>query len=108
MKQESDSEFSRQVGNKEKRKLRAIKSKKYGIWFGFSMFGLVGWSVIIPTLLGALLGLWIDKNYPGKHSWTLALLIAGLVLGSYNAWNWIQKESRGLQEEDDSVEEENK
>lgn len=101
MKEENNSEFSRQVGSKEKRKLKALKSKREGIWFGFSMFGLVGWSVVIPTLLGALLGHWIDKNYPGEHSWTLALLVAGLALGSFNAWNWVQKESRELQHKDD-------
>lgn len=101
MKEENDSEFSRQVGSKEKRKLRAIQRQKEGVWFGFSMFGLVGWSVVTPTLLGALLGHWIDKNYPSDHSWTLALLVAGLMLGSFNAWNWVQKESKELQDKEE-------
>jgi len=39
--------------------------------------GLIGWSVAIPTLLGAALGLWLDRHYPGRHAWTLALLVAG-------------------------------
>ena len=43
------------------------------------MMGLIGWSVVVPTLLGAALGIWLDKHHPGKHSWTLALLVAGLV-----------------------------
>jgi len=38
---------------------------------------VIGWSVAIPTLLGAALGLWLDQHYPGKHAWTLALLVAG-------------------------------
>ena len=42
------------------------------------MMGLIGWSVAVPTLLGAALGLWLDQHHPGKHSWTLALLVAGL------------------------------
>ena len=42
------------------------------------MMGLIGWSVAVPTVLGAALGLWLDQHYPGTHSWTLALLMAGL------------------------------
>ena len=58
------------------------------------MMGLIGWSVVVPTLLGAALGLWLDMRYPGTHSWTLALLVAGLVIGCLNAWHWVAKETR--------------
>ena len=64
-----------QVGAKASRKLKARKSTQ-GVWFGLGMMGLIGWSVVVPTLLGAALGLWLDKHYPGKQSWTLALLVA--------------------------------
>ena len=30
------------------------------------MMGLIGWSVAVPTLLGAALGLWLDKNHRGR------------------------------------------
>ena len=53
----------------------------------------------IPTLLGAALGLWLDSHYPGKHSWTLALLVAGMVLGCLNAWNWVSKEDEAMRKE---------
>ncbi|MEZ5738047.1 MAG: AtpZ/AtpI family protein [Burkholderiaceae bacterium] len=60
--------------------------------------GLVGWSVAVPTLLGSALGLWLDARYPGERSWTLALLVAGLVLGCINAWHWLVREGRAIQE----------
>ncbi len=63
------------------------------------MMGLIGWSVVLPTLLGAALGLWLDKQYPGSRSWTLALLVAGIVLGCINAWLWIAKENTAMQDE---------
>ena len=69
---------ARQVGAKAARKLKARRNPTPGVWFGLGMMGLIGWSVAIPTLLGAALGLWLDKRYPGGHSWTLALLVAGL------------------------------
>ena len=69
--------FAEQVGAKAARKLKARRNATPGVWFGLGMMGLIGWSVVVPTLLGAALGLWLDKHYPGSHSWTLALLVAG-------------------------------
>jgi ATP synthase protein I len=63
------------------------------------MMGLIGWSVVIPTLLGAGLGIWLDKHHPGEHSWTLALLVAGLAIGCFNAWHWVAKEEQEMGEE---------
>ena len=75
-----------------------------GIWFGLGMMGLIGWSVAIPTLLGASLGLWLDRHYAGSHSWTLALLVAGLVLGCWNAWHWVSREQAEMHEEEEDDE----
>ena len=64
------------------------------------MIGLIGWSVIIPTLLGAAMGIWLDNNHPSSHSMTLSLLIVGLVIGCLNAWHWVKKEEQAMHEED--------
>ena len=88
-----------EVDARARRKLRARRHGVPGVWFGLGMVGLVGWSVVVPTLLGAGLGVWLDKNYPGPHSWTLALLVGGLALGCFNAWHWVAKEGRELQKE---------
>ena len=78
--------FIRQVGTKEARKLKAQRKILKTVWSGFGAMGLVGWSVAVPTLLGTALGIWLDKRYPGIHSWTLTLLIIGLFIGCINAW----------------------
>ena len=90
--------LAEQVGAKAARKLKARKSTQ-GVWFGLGMMGLIGWSVVVPTLLGAALGIWLDKHHPGKHAWTLALLVAGLALGCLNAWFWVAKEEKAMREE---------
>ena len=90
--------FAAQVGAKAARKLKARKSTQ-GVWFGLGMMGLIGWSVVVPTLLGAALGIWLDKHHPGKHAWTLALLMAGLAIGCLNAWHWVAKEDQAMREE---------
>lgn len=93
------SALSEKVGAKAERKLRAQRHVTRTVWFGLGMMGLVGWSVAIPTLLGAALGIWLDKHHPGQHSWTLALLIAGLFIGCANAWHWVSKEDKAMRDE---------
>jgi len=94
-----------QVGAKAKRMLKARRKSSPGVWFGLGMMGLVGWSVVVPTLLGAALGLWLDRHHPASHSWTLALLVAGLVFGCVNAWHWVAKEDRAMREEQEDDDE---
>lgn len=86
--------LSEKVGQRAERKQRAREEKNRTAWFGLGMFGLVGWSIAIPTLLGIFLGLWLDGLYPGQASWTLTFLILGLALGCLIAWYWVKQESR--------------
>jgi len=97
--------LSQEVGAKAARKLRARRHVTRTVWFGLGMMGLIGWSVAIPTLLGAALGLWLDRRYPGGRSWTLALLVVGLVIGCLNAWHWVTKEDREMREEQEDKDE---
>jgi len=89
---ESDSKLSpsaermiRQVGSTQERMVRA-RGRKNGFWSSIAILGVVGWSVALPTLIGVAAGLWIDHHWPSRFSWTLMLLVAGLVLGCANAW----------------------
>jgi ATP synthase protein I len=95
----SGSPLGEEVGAKAARKLKARRHSTQGVWYGLGMMGLIGWSVTIPTLLGAALGLWLDKRYPGPHSWTLTLLIIGLLIGCLNAWHWVAEEEKEMRDE---------
>ncbi len=97
--------FAEQVGAKAARKLNARRHPAPGVWFGLGMMGLVGWSVAVPTLLGAALGFWLDERHPGKHAWTLALLVVGLAIGCLNAWRWVSKEDRAMRQEEEDGDE---
>ena len=97
--------FGETVGAKAARKLKARRHADPGVWIGLGMIGLVGWSVVVPTLAGTAFGMWLDNRHPGSHSWTLAFLIIGLAIGCLNAWHWIDKEDKAMQaEQEDSHE----
>jgi ATP synthase protein I len=93
-----------QIGAKAARKLKARRSTQ-GVWFGLGMMGLIGWSVVVPTLIGAALGVWLDKNHPGAHPWTLALMVVGLAVGCVNAWYWVAQQDKAMREEPEDADE---
>ncbi|EGF24363.1 AtpZ/AtpI family protein [Rhodopirellula baltica] len=97
--------FSQEVEAKAKRKLKAQRSAHQGVWFGLGMMGLIGWSIVVPTLLGAAIGLWLDRNHAASHSWTLTLLIAGLLIGCWSAWQWVAKEDKAMRDEQENDDE---
>ncbi len=99
--------FAEQVGAKAARKLRARRDRSQGVWFGLGMMGLIGWSVVVPTVVGAALGRWLDSRHTGQHSfsWTLALLAAGLAIGCWNAWRWVASQDRAMHEDQEHTDE---
>ncbi|MDY0249535.1 MAG: ATPase F0F1 [Pseudomonas sp.] len=64
---------------------------KYSPLNGLGVFGVIGWSVAIPTVGGAFLGLWLNRVAPQSFSWPIALILGGVVLGAMVAWSWIDK-----------------
>lgn len=88
--------LAEQVGAKAARKVHARRDGAPGVWSGLGTMGLIGWSVVVPTLVGAGLGMWLDAKHVGSHPWTLALLMAGLVLGCLNAWHWVAEQERAM------------
>jgi len=98
-------DFRKEVGAKVKRKLRAQRSTDQGVWFGLGMMGLIGWSIVVPTLVGAAIGAWLDRNHAGTHSWTLTLLVSGLIIGCWSAWQWVAKEDKAMRDEQENDDE---
>jgi ATP synthase protein I len=92
--------FADQIGAKAARKLQARKvearSAKRSAWSGLGAMGVIGWSLTMPTVLGAALGLWLDKHHGSTHSWTPALLLVGLVVGCLNAWRWVSERDKEM------------
>lgn len=95
----AESEFSNRIAAKAALKRKAQRNSGQGVWYGLGMTGLIGWSVVVPTLVGTAFGIWLDGRYRGTHSWTLTLLIVGLTIGCINAWYWVSKEENKIREQ---------
>lgn len=89
---EEQRRFERQLARKNERLRRFRTEGDRGIWFGLGMFGLVGWSIAVPVLLGTAIGVWLDGRFGGGIRWTLSLMVGGLVFGGMNVWNWLERQ----------------
>lgn len=73
------------------RRLAAEAEEDRSFWFGLGAMGVIGWSVAVPTVIGIAAGLWLDRNVGGPVSWTLTLLLGGVIAGSATAWRWVMQ-----------------
>jgi ATP synthase protein I len=81
----------RDVSSKQQRMLRA-RGEKHTNWRAISILGVIGWSVVLPALCGVAIGIWLDQRWPSRISWTLTLLLAGLIIGCASAWLRIRED----------------
>lgn len=94
-----ENHFHGDIHEKAQRKQHAARRPDRTVWYGLGAFGMVGWTVAIPTLLGALLGVWLDRVLGGPISWTLTLLVLGLAFGCLSAWRWVWREQHDIEHE---------
>lgn len=83
-----------EIENAARRRQASRKTPPPSPLSGLGTFGMVGWSVAVPTVAGVFLGLWLDRVMPQDFSWTVALLLGGAVIGAAIAWRWIGKAGR--------------
>jgi ATP synthase protein I len=62
------------------------------VWRNLSMIGALGWLVVTPILLGALIGSWLDRAFGQDVFWTGSLIFVGAVVGFYLAWQRVERE----------------
>ncbi|MBD3346650.1 MAG: ATPase F0F1 [Chitinivibrionales bacterium] len=91
--------FREKIARSEKSRLRARKRGKNSLWFGFGYFGVVGWLVMIPIIICLAIGIWLDTQTEGTISWTLTFFFIGLAIGLANAWLWISRQRKDIEEE---------
>ncbi len=79
---------------KQVQKKQKARNKGREVLLGLGLFGIIGWSIAMPTLGGIALGVYLDRRFATRYSFTLMLLLGGVVLGCLNAWHWIKEKSK--------------
>ena len=94
MTQQSDNndKLGRAVRTRRERRELWGRQGERSIGRNLAMIGSIGWTIIMPTLIGIFAGRWLDRDFATGIFWTLSLLVAGLALGCTFAWNRIENE----------------
>ena len=76
---------------KERRELWQREGER-SLGQNLAMIGALGWTIVVPTLLGIFAGRWLDRTFQSGIFWTLGLLVTGLVAGCTFAWRRMHSE----------------
>jgi ATP synthase protein I len=53
--------------------------------------GILGWTIIVPTLLALLAGRWLDRSLQTGVFFTAPLIMIGTAFGLWSAWKWMHR-----------------
>jgi len=54
--------------------------------------GVLGWTIVVPTLLGLFLGRWLDLSFGTGVFYSASLLMVGAAIGLWAAWRWMHRQ----------------
>ncbi len=84
-----DNNLINSIRLREARRQRAQREGEPSFGRYLAQVGVLGWTIVVPTLLGVFLGRWVDQRLGTGIFWTGPLLIAGLAIGCWTAWRWM-------------------
>jgi len=89
---ENHEKLSDAVKTRQERRERWQREGERSIGQNLAMIGVLGWTIVLPTLLGLFAGRWLDRQFHMGIFWTLALLVVGLTAGCMLAWRRMHNE----------------
>jgi len=90
--EELEDEFEARLRSRRRLMEKGRGESGRSFWSYLGLIGVVGWSVVVPMVLGILAGLWLDRRFGTGYKLTLGLMLLGLFVGCLNAWRMITRE----------------
>lgn len=78
--------MQRAIGERKRREEMWKSEGERTIWQNLSMIGAFGWLIVVPTVLGAFLGRWLDGRFETGVFFSGALIFLGACLGGALIW----------------------
>lgn len=60
-----------------------------------AQIGVLGWTIVVPTLVGALVGRWLDRRFGTGVFFAAPMIMIGAALGLRSAWGWMHRNGGG-------------
>ena len=90
--QRTPNELPRAVKRRREMRERWRRDGERSMGRNLAMIGVLGWTVLAPTLLGIFAGRWLDRRFHSGLFWTLGLFAVGLAMGCVLGWKWIERQ----------------
>jgi ATP synthase protein I len=88
----NDEHLQQAVRTRQERRERWQREGERPFGQNLAMIGALGWTIVLPTLIGIFAGRWLDRYFNTGVFWTLGLLVAGLAVGCTLAWKRMHAE----------------
>lgn len=89
---ENHERLEQAVRTRQERRDRWRREGERSIGQNLAMIGALGWTIVLPALVGIFLGRWLDHTLATGLVFTLGLLVLGLALGCTLAWKRMHSE----------------
>lgn len=53
--------------------------------------GILGWTIVVPTLLGVFIGRWLDRTFDSGVFFSAPAIMIGAGFGFWSAWKWMHR-----------------
>ena len=67
----------------------AVRDPEPSLGRRFGQIGVLGWMIVVPTMVGVIAGGWLDRVLGTGITMTAALTMAGAALGLWLAVRWM-------------------
>lgn len=77
---------------KKIKKIEKAKKERPHLLAQTVYLGTIGIIFILPMIIGAYLGVWLDDKFRGfSYSWTISLIFLGIIIGAVNVYLFIKE-----------------
>jgi ATP synthase protein I len=79
------------VRRQRERQRRWLREGEPSLALFIGQIGVLGWIIVVPTLIGLFIGRWLDHKFGSGIFWSAPLLLVGVVVGCWSGWRWMHK-----------------
>ncbi len=87
-----DDPLVRQARLRRERRDKWLREGDMSVGRRLAQIGVLGWILVVPTLVGLFGGRWLDARFSDGIFWTAPCMMLGLILGGWTAWTWMNAE----------------
>ncbi len=80
------------VRKRQERRSRWLTEGEPSVVRFVGQIGVLGWIIVTPALIGLFIGRWIDHKLGTGIFWSAPLLLVGVTIGCWSAWQWMHKQ----------------